>query len=74
MRSDRGHDYSSNSVSDDSIGEYKERIATESVEEMIAMGGAGGAGVVSVQKGLPPSKQPLPYGAADKIRRKLFGK
>lgn len=74
VRGKRDQDSNRNSISDDSIRDYKDRVNASNMEGMVAVGGTGGAGVVSVQRGLPPSKEPLPYGAADKLRMRFFGK
>ena len=74
VRGKRDQGSSTNSISDDSIRDYKDRVNAGNMEGMVAVGGTGGAGVVSVQRGLPPSKEPLPYGVADKLRIRLFGK
>ena len=71
MRGKKGQESNSDNMSDDSFGDLKN---PGNVEGMVVVGGTGGAGVVSVQRGLPPSKQPLPYGAADKLRMRIFGK
>ena len=74
VRGKKEQDSGTNSLSDDSIRDYKDRVTAGNTEGMVAVGGTGGAGVVSVQKGLPPSKEPLPYGVADKLRMRFFGK